>query len=52
MNLNEAIKIIEVLFKKKEQIEFDADGADDRFYLNDLEWQAIKELYDICLGEF
>jgi len=48
----EAMLIVEELLRKREQIIFDADGADDRFYLSEKEWEAIRIIHAACKQEF
>jgi hypothetical protein len=45
MSLAEALKIIEALLHYRAEVQFEADGADDRVYPSEEEWEAIKVIW-------
>jgi hypothetical protein len=51
MTVFEIMDKLHALREKKKQIKMDADGCEDRFYLNDDEWEAIFEALRILEGE-
>jgi hypothetical protein len=51
MNTTQAAMIVERLLKRRIDIAIEADGCDDRFYLTELEWEAVEKLLFAYKGE-
>ncbi len=51
-DLTTAMKIVRELIHYREQVHIEADGADDRVYPSDAEWESIEVVLNACEGEF
>ena len=52
LSLTTSMQIVRELIKHRQQVLIDADGAEDRVYPSEEEWEAIETILKACENEF